>query len=279
MKSTMRMSFIFSAVLAVVAIGMAVFAAEGSSSPYSDAIGDTYTSGTTDPVIGTNANGTLDIVGMEVSNTPTDITFKLTVNGNIGTTDWAKYMIGIATGKTDGTQSGNGWGRPINLSYDNDPFATSLLGMNYWVGSWIDSGGGSEVYSYNNGSSTWARLGATWDAGTYPYPYIRTPGAQSTVEWSFPLSLLDLSEGDTFYFDVYTSGGGGGDSAVDSLANPNITTELWAGPYTSYATAAGGPGLNSYTVAAIPEPSTMAMASGAAVAGVVIMLRRRRRAA
>lgn len=265
-----KMSFILSAALAIVAIGMAVFAVEGSSSPYTDAIGDI------DPGI-TTANGTLDIVGMEVSNTPTDITFRLTVNGPVNDPNWAKYMIGIATGKTDGTQSGNGWGRPINLSYDNDPFAANVLGMNYWVGSWVDGGNGSEVYSFDDTATTWTRLGATWDAGTYPYPYIVTPGAQSTIEWQFPLSLLNLTAGDLMYFDVYSSGGGGGDSAIDSLANPNISVTGWGGPYTSYATVAGGPGLNSYIVQ-VPEPSTIAMAAGAALGGLV-MLRRRKRAA
>jgi len=102
--------------------------AEGTSSPYTDAIGDI------DPGISTGS-GTLDITGMEVSNTSSDINFKLTVNGDVTTTDWGKFMVGIATGKTDGTLTGNGWGRPINLSYDNDPFATQIIGMNHWIGT------------------------------------------------------------------------------------------------------------------------------------------------
>ena len=34
--------------------------------------------------------GTLDIVKMEVGDTANDVVFKLTVNGNIATTDWGK---------------------------------------------------------------------------------------------------------------------------------------------------------------------------------------------
>ena len=60
--------------------------AEGTSSPYTDAIGDI------DPGIST-ASGTLDITGMEVSNTSTDINFKLTVNGDVALTDWGKFMV------------------------------------------------------------------------------------------------------------------------------------------------------------------------------------------
>ena len=66
---------------------------------YNDATGDI------EPGISTGG-GTLDLVSMEVSNTSTDIQFKLTVNGNIGTTDWGKFMVGIANNKGNGTNPG-----------------------------------------------------------------------------------------------------------------------------------------------------------------------------
>jgi hypothetical protein len=273
----MRKSFAVTVAGVIAALATTVFGDQsfvGPSASYTDAVGDI------DPGISTG-NGTLDILGMEVSNTLTDITFKLTVNGNVSTTDWGKFMIGIATQKTDGTLSGNGWGRPINLSYDNDPFAAQIVGMNHWIGSWVDGSsvqaptGGAEFYTYNNGSSTWTRNAATWDAGTYPYPYTVTAGAQSTAQWSFPLSLMSLVPGNVIYFDAYSSGGGGGDSAVDSLANPNVSITSWGGPYTSYTTSVGGPGLNAYTVA-VPEPSSIAAVSLSGAAIGLQLLRRRR---
>jgi opacity protein-like surface antigen len=94
--------------LTLVTAALAVsssFAAQGTTSPYSDPAGDI------DGTISTG-NGTLDILGMEVSNNATDITFTLTLNGNVSTTDWGKFMIGIATGGP-GTTTGNGWNRPI----------------------------------------------------------------------------------------------------------------------------------------------------------------------
>ena len=276
---TMRTSFAVAVAGVIAALATTVFGDQnfvGPSASYTDAIGDI------DPNI-TTANGTLDIVGMEVSNTLTDIAFKLTVNGNVTNPDWAKYMIGIATQKTDGTLTGNGWGRPINLSYDNDPFAAQIVGMNHWVGSWVDGFsqkpiGGSELYTYNNGSSTWDANGQSWNNATpYPWPYTVTAGAQSTVQWSFPLALFNLVPGDEIYFDAFSSGGGDGDSAIDSLANPNVSVTGWGGPYTSYTTAVGGPGINAYTVA-VPEPTSMAAVglAGAAIAGGLM---RRRRAA
>ncbi|MFM1904113.1 MAG: hypothetical protein RLZZ440_2013, partial [Planctomycetota bacterium] len=87
---------------------------------------------------------------------------------------------------------------------------------------------------------------------------------------------MNLIAGDVIYFDAYSSGGGDGDSAVDSLANPNVAITGWGGPYTSYATAAGGPGLNSYTVA-VPEPTTTAVLAIASAGGGFELIRRRRR--
>jgi hypothetical protein len=264
MNSFLSKSFAAATVVALATMSAAAFAAQGSSSPYTDAIGDI------DPGIAT-AGGTLDITGMEVSNTATDLNFKLTVNGNISTTDWGKFMIGIATQKTDGTLTGNGWGRPINLSYDNDPFAAQIVGMNHWIGSWVDGGGGSQFWTYDTGSSAWVG-GAALPA------FSLSAGTTSEVNYSVPLATMNLIPGNVIYFDAYSSGGGNGDSAIDSLANPNVSVTNWGDTYTSYATGAGGPGLNAYTITAVPEPSSIAVVglAGAAIAG---HLMRRRRSA
>ena len=257
----MKKNLLFTFVTAALAVSSS-FAVQGTTSPYTDAVGDI------DPGISTAA-GTLDILGMEVSNNATDITFTLTVNGNISTTDWGKFMVGIATGKTDGTLTGNGWNRPINLSYDNDPFAVQVLGMNHWIGSWVDAGGGAQFFTYNSGTLLWEGPAALTN-------FSLSAGATSEINMSLSLVSMSLLPGDVIYFDAYSSGGGGGDSAIDALANPNVSITDWAGPYTSYATAAGGPGLNSYTVA-VPEPSTYALLTLGALALGGYAARRRAR--
>lgn len=252
----MKSSFAFAVAIAIFALGSAAFGVEGSSSPYSDPAGDI------DPGIA-NANGTADILGMEVTNTLTDLNFKLTVNGNVATTDWAKFMIGIASTKTAGTITGNGWGRPINMQVTG----TGGPGMDYWIGSWVDGGSGSQLWTYNSGS---------WAGPASLGGFSVTPGTTSEISYTVSLASLGLGVGDTFYFDAYSSGGGGSDSAIDSLANPNVSITSWSQTYTSQPVAAGGLGLNSYTL--VPEPATMAAFGvvGAAVAGRLI--RRRPRA-
>jgi len=222
---------------------------------FNDAVGDI------DASFGTAGNGTLDILSTEVSNpTATDIRFNITVNGNISTNtggvDWGNFMIGIATGSTPGTTTGNGWNRPINL---NSPIG----GMNYWIGSWVNGTGGAQLWSYN---------GTSWIEQTSSAPIISlAPGTTSQIQLTLSLASLG-NPSEPWYFDVYSSGGGGTDSAVDALSNPSIATTTWAGPYTS---SQNPPGTG---ISAVPEPSTYALLglSALAVGGYVARRRARR---
>jgi hypothetical protein len=217
---------------------------------YTDAIGETINS----------ASGTIDFVGAEVSNTATDLVISLKVNGNVGTTDWGKFMIGIATTKTDGTTSGNGWNRPINLS------APSGKGMDFWTGAWVDGGGGSELHKYTSGTPTgsWSNIGSSnQQIGTYATD-------KSLLTYTYSLATLGVTVGDTIYFDAYSSGGGGTDGAIDALANSAQSISDWGNSYTS-----SGSNLNSYTL--VPEPST-GMLMGLGVAGLLVVRRFRKSA-
>lgn len=254
----MKTPFVYTVAVAILALGSVVFGAEGATSPYTDAIGDI------DPNIST-AGGTLDITGMEVSNTATDVNFKLTVNGNVSTTDWGKFMIGISSSTPISTTTGNGWNRPINLQYTPDASPTPA-GMDYWIGSWVDGGGGSQFYAWD---------GAAWTGPTAITSFSVTAGATSDINYSVSLASLGLVAGDQFTFDAYSSGGGGGDSAVDALANPNVAITTWGETYTSKPVTFGGGGLNSYTVA-VPEPSTGVMLGLASIAITAQIVRRQR---
>jgi hypothetical protein len=183
------------------------------------------------------AGGTLDIVKMEVGDTATDVVFRLTVNGDVSTTNWGKFMIGIANGKggvTGGTKSGNGWSRPINLD------AGTIGGMTHWIGTWVDGGSGANFFTYTG--SAWTETAATY-SGNFP-GFSVVAGAQSVITYTVPKATLGVVNGDTIKFDAYSSGGGGGDSAVDALANPNTSITSWGQTYTS-----SGANLASYTLA------------------------------
>ena len=255
--------------IAVFALGSAAFGAEGATSPYTDAIGDI------DSGIGTGG-GTLDITGMEVSNTATDINFKLTVNGDVSTTDWGKFMIGIGSYNSPlGEITGNGWNRPINLQYTPDGFPTPG-GMDYWIGSWVDSGGGAQLWTYVGGT-TGGGTGGAWSGPAPLGSFSFTAGATSEISYTLPLASLGLALGNQFTFDAYSSGGGGSDTAIDALANPNVAVTSWGETYTSKPVTFGGGGLNSYTVTAVPEPATWAAMAVAGVAAAGRLAVRRRK--
>jgi len=244
MFTRIALSVAASALLAGVALQ--AHAAPGVTT-FNDAINDI------DPGISTGS-GTLDLVKMEVSNTNSDVMFKLTVNGNIGSTDWGKFMIGIANNKGYGTSSSDGWARPITMSANG--------GMTNWIGSWVDGGGGAENRS---NQTSWGLTGATYNGNFGGFSL--SAGAQSTITFTVSIASLGMSIGDTFSFDAYSSGGGGGDSAVDALANPNVSITSWGQPYDS-----GASNSFSYTLSAVPAPGAIALI------GVAGLMGRRRRA-
>ena len=210
--------------------------------------GATYTD-TVGEALGGNPH--IDIASVEIQNNSTDIIFTINLAGDPITTDWGKYLVAIDS-VPGGDPTGNGWARPISMP----------SGMDYFIGSWVDWGDGAEVYSWN---------GASWDLtqATYnPPSEILLPGkTSSSVTLTTSLSSLGLSAGDSFLLDVWTTGGGGTDSAVDALSDPAQSIADWAGPYTSYSQLA-------YTVV-VPEPTTMAL--GALGVAALWTLRRRHR--
>jgi hypothetical protein len=226
-------------ILAAAALAVATFAAPAGAGVYPDATGEEF-----------SGNTNLDISSVEITNTATDITFKVNLVGDIVATNWGKYMIGIDS-IAGGDTAGNGWGRPISMS----------SGMDYWVGSWADSGGGDEVYHW--GGSAWVRDHASYDAVN---PLTTPTLAQFSTTMTVPLAYLGLVDGSSFHFDVYSAGGGGTDSANDASSNPNQSTAGWSGPYDS--------ALQSVYTVSVPEPTCLTLGT---VSAAGVMIRRRRK--
>ena len=221
-------------------LAVAVIAAaslNASATIYTDSTGDIFA----------GPPAALDISSVEVLNNPTDISFKISVNtASITSPDWGKYTIGIDSiaGGDTSNPVGNPWGRNIRMS----------SGMDYWIGSWVDSGGGGQLWTYSGSWSGPVGMG--------------TSISGNSITITVPLASLGLSPGNTFNFDVYTTGGNGGDTAVDALANPGIAGANWGDPYDS------GANVVSYTVTPVPEPTSLAML-GLGASLVISRIRRR----
>ncbi len=215
-------------------------AAQLPATVYSDATGDTFTGA---------GGGILDIASVEVSQTATDLIFKINVTGDPVAADWGKYLIALDT-TAGGDTTGNGWGRPISMP----------AGMDYWVGSWVDSGNGAELYKY---TGSWNAQSTTYGANPDNLGLSKNT---SSITLQFAYAGLGLGAGSTLYFDVFTSGGGGGDGAIDALSDPAQSVGNWGDAYASQSTL-------SYTIQPIPEPTTLALL-GLSAAGLVIFRRK-----
>src|SRR5215210_5053503 len=106
----MRLCLTSCALAAAVGIGLAGSAA---AAVFTDTASENF-----------DGNAHMDIRSVEVSNTATDITFKITLGGSITPpNDWGKYLVGIDTsGATGdpGSPVGNPWGRNINMAAKMD---------------------------------------------------------------------------------------------------------------------------------------------------------------
>jgi len=190
----------------------------------------------------------LDILQVEVTNDASFLYFDITVAGDLDATNWGKYLVGMDTGRETGDTAG-GWTR--NISWG--------AGITDFVGTWADDGGsgvGGELHALNGGA--WGLTDATYAAG------IDIVGddsghAAGTQRIAVSLAALGLSIGDSFGFDVATTGGGDGDPGVDHLSLAGEATPDWGTGSTS------GQFL-SYTV--VPTPSSLALLGlGGLVAG------------
>ncbi|MBX7134088.1 MAG: PEP-CTERM sorting domain-containing protein [Fimbriimonadaceae bacterium] len=204
-----------------------------------------YTDSTGDVIVPGSPFPHLDIASMEITNTLSSITFKFNLVGDPVATDWGKYMV-IIDSVSGGDTVSNGWVRPISMA----------SGADSWLGSWVDGGNGFENRAWNG--SSWFLAGATYNS---------TPGMSitkdsSSVSLSLNLSDLGLSVGNTFQFDAFSSGGGSGDGAVDSLGNPNPQITNWG----DHSEARN----QRYTV--VPEPASM---TALALGGLALIRRRR----
>lgn len=225
---------------AVLLMAVMFAAPRAFGATFYDTVGDNF-----------DGNAHMDITSVDVSDDGTNITFKISVNAaDITSPNWGKYVVGIDTGAGTGdatTPNGNPWGRNIAMADK----------MDAWIGSWVDSGGGFQPWTYAGGS--WTQNGS----GT---PVLS--GNMTTITTS--LASLGLTAGQPFKFDVYTTGGGGGDSANDALANPSQTVNDWQVPYTTPASGAGA----ALDYPAVPEPASLGLAALAALAMAAVSRRR-----
>lgn len=222
--------------VSVCAVGLALCAGLASAGVYNDSTGELFDNGFTH----------LDIVSVTMTNDASNLYISIQTSGNLDVDSWGNYMVAIDSGA--GGTADNPWGpRPMDFGG---------VMIDSWIGTWANDGGsgiGGQVWNFGAGWSLDAGLSGSDDS----------QHAAGRQVFSVALADLGLSIGQTIFFDVMSSGTGGGDGGVDHLSNLAQSMAGWGS--TSFSSQ-----FHAYTL--IPTPSTAALLG----LGGLVALRRRR---
>jgi len=207
---------------------VAMCAVPAMASVYTDPVGDIAT-----------GNSNLDITQVEITDNGTDLVVRLTVDNLDG--DWGKYLFFMDAWDGGSPDNDNPWGRDIS----------GTEGMDIFVGSWIDGGGGASASEYDG--SGWAELPfatsvwVDWDA--------------NTIQWNFYDLVADLSSAGItgFDYEAATTGGNWGDPAIDLIGAEGVQPG-WGGGSHSIDRL-------HYDFSTVPAPGALALLGLAGLAG------------
>jgi hypothetical protein len=233
-----------------------------SASPYTDALADQVGS----------TNKLRDLAGATITNDATNlyITFSINSAGNLTNGGNFNYGIGITTGSpTAGgdTSAAADHGNPYSRAISIDP---SLGGMMDWIGVFgagpAGANGGTVPFtSYGFNDYVYGTPGSSEPAGVWTKIDTVSSGepigaSNTSITLTVPMadfvSNLVLTPGTTIDFDIYSTGTSAGQTAYDSLADQSPTNAT-----NSATTQYNGTVLDSYTIAAVPEPATLGLAA------------------
>ncbi len=194
---------------------------------YPDPVGDL------DPFFLNQGFTHLDITNVSVTNDLENLYISFAVNGDIAATNWGKYCLLFDTKPGGVSTPSNPWGRSITTDRLND----------FWMGSWVDGGGGAQL---------WKNDGTVWEGTEFAATYIAGSGITQDLSqapagiasYSIRLSNLGLAVGNSFFFDAIATAGGTTDPGVDHLsrsdpATPNWGTASITGDYRQYTVVPG----------------------------------------
>jgi len=212
-----------------------------------------------------NGSGAADGAGISsvvVNNDATSITF--TINSSQAQASYIFYSIElqiVGQAANGDTSMVNPWGEHVGIS----------TGENALINTW------------GTGDTPGTFSGGVWTMGSGAN-YVGGGTGSTFATMTVPLSSLNLSVGNSFYFDVVSSyASPGGQSAYGALDNTSWPAETdgsyqpWLGSnYYDSASDAGGTTFGTaatlYTVTAVPEPATGALLG---LGGLFLIVRRR----
>jgi len=161
-----------------------------------------------DPVGDGNGNANMDLLNLYVTDDAYFYYFAFTINSNIVTTNWGKYVIYIDTTNDANGATSDAWGRNVVVTNPHKP--------EYGIYAWVD---GDSFGPGNTQVVPWTGSGWDWGAMKQVLAAARAfDGTKSTIEYQVPKAFL--GDADQLWVEVWNTGGGDGDNAQDTINDP-----------------------------------------------------------
>jgi glycosidase len=160
----------------------------------------------TDPAGDSQGGNPVDLTNLWVTEDSSKFYFAFEVNTDFSMNNWGKYSIYLdITGDANGATS-DAWGRAVTVTDPHKP--------EFAIYTYMDSGTygpeDTQIYAWNG--SAWSNIGTVVEAAS-------GPGTTSIVEWS--ITKASINNPEKLWVEVWSTGGGGGDNAQDTLNFPS----------------------------------------------------------
>ncbi len=206
MKGAFSVAFL--ALLVLGCVGQAV--AFGFGTPTMDGLVEAVygAAEAVDPSGDGNGNANMDLLELYVCNDATYWYFFFTVNANLASSNWGKYLLYIdTTNDTTGAWE-DAWGRSTYAEEPHEP----EFSLNSWVDNLPYDPSDTQFWAWDQGTHNWSMSGGA-DAVAIDN------SAVSGIEWKIEKSRIGSP--DTLWCEVWCTGGSDTDPAQDTVNDPS----------------------------------------------------------
>lgn len=183
--------------------------AEGFGTPVVDGVLDGIygAAEASDPSDDPQGNAPMDLLDLHVINDNDFWYFHFTIDDDVSANNWGKYLLYIDTTSDGSGATFDAWGRNVVAVVPHLP--------EFSLNSWLDGGGTysaakTQLHSWNG--AAWSQIGSASEAAL-------GAGTVSGIEWKVAKS--DLGNPSSIWVEVYSTSGGGGDNAQDTINDPS----------------------------------------------------------
>ena len=166
----------------------------------------------TDSNLDGNGNAVMDLVELYITEDSTSYYFAFTVDADISTTNWGKYVIYVDTTNDTSGADRDAWNRKVVVDDPHKP--------EYGLYTWVDQ----PPYGANR-TQFWRWTGSGWTQDGSLDAAALSAGPVSVLEWRIAKSRLGNPS--TIWVEVWSTGALGDPNAQDTINDPPEDWNAW----------------------------------------------------